>query len=314
MSRQGCRFSLSATGFAIYRQHLTPVPTTIAHPVKTLREHSTNFEAALSVCLADPKVKAVHKLRTESRRLEAQIVLLRAMKRLPTFRSEAAKALAQIKKLRQAAGRVRDFDVQSGRLYKHAKRTRAGSLSEEEKLGAVSDIETMLALREKRRSRAAAKLVAEIETRQAKMAAALEKLNAALKPAAWRSLAVTELLAITQREFARTRALRLRQPSADDLHTIRKAAKQARYLAENAESVAATAGAKRYEHLQELGGEWHDWLELAAAARRELGRRHAVTIEFVTLRDGSLRRFRAALEQFLQPQTAVKRIASSAKK
>ncbi len=274
------------------------VPTQTAHPVQTLRDHSTSFEAALAVCLAESRVKAVHKLRTESRRLEAQIALLKAVRGLPPFRPEAEKALWQIKKLRQAAGRVRDLDVQTEHLEKHAKKTRASALPEEAKQQALTDLEQMLAKRAERRVHAAEALAVEIRARQVKVATAFEKLNAALKHAARRMLPSAELLAIAERGFERMPALRLRKPSADDLHTVRKAAKQARYLAENAGTAKAAAAAKRYEHLQELGGEWHDWLDLTAAARRELGKKHTLSGEFLTFRVNTLEKFRAELAGF----------------
>ena len=277
--------------------------TSVAHPVQTLREHSTDFEAALSVCLADPKVKAVHKLRTESRRLEAQIALLKSIKGLPPFRTEASKALAQIKKLRQAAGRVRDLDVQSAYLRDHEKKVRADALPQAEKEGLLADVEAMLGKREERRSEGVAKLMAEIQRRQVKVSAGLEKLNSALKDAADWSLASTELIGIAQKQFERTPALKSRRPSADDLHTVRKAAKQARYVAENAGAKSAMAAATRYEHLQELGGAWHDWLELTSSARKELGKKHATTEEFRALRDHNWERYRAELVKFAAPVT-----------
>ena len=262
------------------------------------------------------ELKPVHKLRTESRRLEAQIALLKSIPGLPSFRATAAKALWQIKKLRQAAGRVRDLDVQSGHLEGHAAEAGAGSMPEEAKQQALADIQVMLSYRAERRVRAAEKLTAEIIARQAKAAATLEKLNKTLEPAARKSLPSAELLAIAEQQFARTRGLKLRKPSADDLHTVRKAAKQARYLAENAGSARAVAAAKRYEHLQELGGEWHDWLDLAAAARKELGKKHGLTAEFQALQDGHLDQFRAELEGFLETQrkSSAQRQPTTAKK
>ena len=291
-----------------------PVPTSVAHPVKTLREYSTNFEAALSVCLADPKVKAVHKLRTDSRRLEAQIALIESLKGLPPFRIEAAKALVQIKKVRQAAGRVRDLDVQSAHLQDHAEKVRSGALSQAEKDALIMDMETMMAKRDERRGHAVTKLRAEIQARQPKVSVALEKLNAALKHVSRRVLASRELLAIAKAQFEKTPALRKRRPTADDLHTIRKAAKRARYVAENAGAKAATLAAKRYEHLQELGGDWHDWLELTTSARKELGKRHATAEEFRVSRDHNLARYREELIKFAPPQIAKPRRAAGTKK
>lgn len=54
----------------------------------------------------------MHKLRTETRRVEAQISLLEQLRGLPGFRKEAERVHRQLKKLRRAAGRVRDLDIQ----------------------------------------------------------------------------------------------------------------------------------------------------------------------------------------------------------
>ena len=119
---------------------------------------------------------------------------------------------------------------------------------------------------------------------------------------------------MTQRQFGRTPALRRRRPSAEDLHSVRKAAKRARYTAENAGAKSATEASKQYEHLQELGGAWHDWLELASSARKELGRKHATAEDFRALRDHNLERYRDELLKFAKPSPAkAKRAAGAAK-
>lgn len=279
---------------------------TVSHPVQTLRDHATRFEAALSVCLADPKPRAVHKLRTESRRLEAQIVLLEALRGLPRYRKAADKVMRQVARFRRAAGRVRDMDVQSKLLQDHGKRRKPHpdhATPTQEELAEFThqrtdDLARMIATRAKRREELATELVALIEKRQAKVSAALEALLTALKAAGKLRLPATDLMRIADKRFARLQALRVKEPSPDDLHSIRKAAKQARYLAETSSAAAATDKAKRYEHLQDAGGKWHDWLDLAHDARRELGRKHAASTEFAALRDRRLLTYRALLDEF----------------
>lgn len=274
--------------------------STTARPVQTLREHATNFEAAISVCLGGATHKAVHKLRTESRRLEAQIALLNTLHGLPPHRTEAAKTLRHLKKLRQAAGKVRDLDVQTKLLEEFAGQHKGGSQGEAhaDNEQRAADLRNMMAPRERRREDAAEKLLKLLEKKQAKVTAALEALLKALKPAENMRLSGPELLGIVEKRFARNPALKRRRPSHEGLHDVRKAAKQSRYMAETAESRTASTTAKRYEDLQEAGGQWHDWLDLASAAKEELGGKHVVTREFKELRDRHLASYCAKLEQF----------------
>ena len=87
--------------------------STTAHPIRTLREHVTALEAAITLCLADPAPKPVHRLRTSTRRIEAQLMLLELLPALPLHHKTAGKARRLLKKLRRAAGQVRDLDVQN---------------------------------------------------------------------------------------------------------------------------------------------------------------------------------------------------------
>ena len=77
----------------------------------------SEFFAALEACRVRPRPKAVHQLRTTARRLEA---LLNAAKRRQRgnakFGRKVDKALKALKPIRQAAGPVRDMDVQMGLL------------------------------------------------------------------------------------------------------------------------------------------------------------------------------------------------------
>jgi len=65
----------------------------------------------------------------------------------------------------------------------------------------------------------------------------------------------------------------------EQLHAMRKSAKTARYMVENA---AGSSRARRveakYDALQDAGGEWHDWLDLAETSREHFGRKHPLTV------------------------------------
>jgi CHAD domain-containing protein len=259
-----------------------------ARPVETLREHATALEAALAVCLGDPGPRPVHKLRTETRRIEAQLLLLEQMRGLPPFRKETAKVRRHLKKLRRAAGCVRDLDVQH-KLLK----------IEETRPAARRDARTMAMLRKQRREEAVEELLKQLEKRQAKLANALEALLEALESAAHLELAATEVLAMAERQFRNTRELKVEEPTTDQLHTLRKTAKVARYVAENApDSRRVKQTAKQYESLQQAGGEWHDWMELAKDAKEELGLHHALVGAFGRKCERRLNRFQKLLEPF----------------
>ena len=83
-----------------------------AHPVRTLRELVTSLGAAITLVLADPKPRSIHDLRTGTRRIEAQLELLALLPDLPRHAKPAKKAGKLLRKVRRAAGSVRDLDVQ----------------------------------------------------------------------------------------------------------------------------------------------------------------------------------------------------------
>lgn len=306
----------------------------VAYPVRILREHITNLEAALSVCLADPDHKPVHKLRTETRRVEALLILIDLVPALPEHRKQAAALLRALRKLRRAAGEVRDLDVHRKMLEqiaeaedaaetarsaqggkKSARRSHRGSATpsegaeavEEQTAEASQDSAALLSksaaeLRHRmgrERDKAAGALQELLHERQTKISRAAEALLDALQPAEDLAMAGTELLRDAEAVLERNRLLTTRKVQdldEDELHTVRKAAKAARYVAESLpQDELLTAAAQRFEALQEAGGQWHDALELARAARRFFGKDHALTASYRGERDARLKDYRAAL-------------------
>lgn len=273
---------------------------TVTYPVRQLREQATALEAAMTVCLAKPDKKAVHKLRAQTRRVEAQLLLLKQMRELPPYRSAAADLQQELQKLRKSAGRVRDLDVHAQMLKEFAaadpkrpaksgKRTPAKSAAKKSSKAAKAlceDAADLLAAEEKRRDQAATRLVKMIKKREARLAAALEALLHALKPADDPAISATDLLEMIERAAERAYGdpvdpERKRPRTDEQLHKLRKRSKLARYLAETAGSGSARARqlAKQSEALQDAGGAWHDLLDLAEEARDKLGRHHALTVE-----------------------------------
>jgi len=83
----------------------------------------------------------------------------------------------------------------------------------------------------------------------------------------------------------------------DRLHTIRKKAKIARYMAENAPKSASPARtlASVFEEVQALGGHWHDWLVLSEMARSQMGESSPLARRFTRLRDEAYASYRKKL-------------------
>ena len=247
--------------------------TTSAYPIRSLREQVTALEAAITLCLADPEVKPVHRLRTTTRRIEAQLAMLTTLAQLPDQSRPERKARRMLKKIRRAAGVVRDIDVQLNLIDSivpedppRAMKSNAGKLKKEleaERDGHSQD------------------LVKILRRRQSELVLALEDLLDALEPVESLSLSATELVSLAQRWFAENTPPEPQQ-GADDpdyLHSIRKVAKLTRYIAENAPKKAKRPRrlAESFERLQQSGGEWHDWLVLSEIAGDKLGGASPVT-------------------------------------
>lgn len=335
----------------------------LTFPVQVLREHTTALEAAISVCMADPDHKPVHKLRTETRRVEAELVLLAQLAEVPEHRGETNGLLKQLKKLRRAAGKVRDLDVQRKLLdefadpeavngssgdgagaqtkaahgtAKKAARGKAKQANGAKRNGANADgsgpaadggsdaaqsalqkgASDLRAHMGKQRDALAADLLKLLKKRQTKAASAAEKLLKTLEPAEELALEADHLLhhahGLLERDglLARGDAGEL---SKNDLHTIRKAAKRARYLAETLpENAAAAEAARHFESLQETGGQWHDLLELAREARRYLGKGHELTVRLAEERDRRLELYRSALAGEMKAGAAGKKPSRAA--
>ncbi len=277
-----------------------------------LREHTVALEAALSVCLAEPAQRAVHRLRTESRRVEAQLLLLAQVPGLPEHSDEAAQLRRALRRLRRAAGELRDLDVQRKQLealpsspesplFGSTQSAPPPSAAEPSAAGeAITKGATALCDHlGRKRDEAAADLQKLLKKHQAKAALAAEALLKLLEDADGTSLPASALLVRAEKMFFRDSMLakaNVKTLREDDLHDLRKAAKVARYLAETLpENAACAAAARRFEALQQAGGEWHDALELGRAAKHFLGRSHELTRTIYKDRDRNLALYRKAL-------------------
>lgn len=247
--------------------------TRSAHPIRSLREQVTALEAAITICLADPKAKPVHRLRTTTRRIEGQFALLSTLPRLPDYHEQTRQAKRLLKKLRRAAGNVRDIDVQMDLIEAVAPGDASLPLKKE-----AGRLRRNL---EADRGRSSRKLIKMLDRRQSDLALVLESLLDQLNPVENLSLSSTELVSVSQRWFKDNLPA---EPEAgpddpDYLHSIRKLAKLARYIAENGPKRAKRPRllAQSFEKLQQSGGDWHDWLVLAEIARDALGEASPLT-------------------------------------
>ena len=231
-------------------------------PVAAFLNHSLALKSAIADCLKKPSLKPVHKLRTSTRRLEATLELLAAVSTIHIDRESKPlrKALRQI---RRAAGAVRDFDVHRDLLKACKKNADTARLDHE-----------LSAAREK----AAANLTQTLEKHQKKINKSLDDLGTALKPAVDLDLSGKELIHLTRGWFAKN-ACDLDPALDDQLHSIRKAGKTARYIAETGAetSKAAAALASRFEHAQKTLGSWHDYLLLLDEAQASLSKQSPTT-------------------------------------
>ncbi len=237
-----------------------------AHPLELLREHATALEAAMTVVLANPRKPAVHKVRALVRRLESQVELLTQLAAMPSGSPEAEELQKRLRRLRRAAGRVRDLDVQRKTLKTHTSLPRRSALALREELKTTRD--------EK-----AKKLQRVLIKQLPKIAGAIEQLVQSVGTANGLVLPDLRLLPLIERwSQSHEEPMPPEQLDDDQLHTVRKAAKTARYMVENASgSAKAKHALEHYEEQQNAGGVWHDWLDLAATSKDHFGKKHPLT-------------------------------------
>jgi len=206
---------------------------------------------------AEPSPEEVHDLRTNIRRLEALIKALQ----LDSSGNEK-KLLREVNPIRRRAGKVRDMDV----LTDFASSLHAG----EEADCRVTLLEYLGAKRY-RQARKLGKLVrAEkrpVRWRLKRCVAHLDKMMGDGKQPGIDARATTDAAATSLRL-----ASELRDPprlNAGNLHEYRKKVKELRYVLKFAEDsdgdLVNTLG-----EVKDAIGEWHDWLELEAAASKVL--------------------------------------------
>jgi CHAD domain-containing protein len=227
----------------------------------------------LGKVLNKPAPNSVHKFRTYSRRVEAVLSEL-----TPELHRNESKLLKSLARLRKKAGRVRDLDVQIAALRELKFPQGNGHKSQlvdeliqkrgerERKLIKAFNRETVTEIR--RRLKKAAREIT-IPANSDPLALALQNLS----------------------ELARDNS----PLTEKTLHHYRIVGKRARYIAELSD---ADPEAKRVvselKQMQDVIGDWHDWLKLTQEAERLLGRVHNSAL-VAMLRNVTQAKFRESL-------------------
>ncbi|QNI37391.1 CHAD domain-containing protein [Edaphobacter albus] len=274
---------------------LMAASSTSAHPIRTLREYITTLGAAITLCLVDPNTKHVHRLRTTTRRIEAQLALLDLLPGIPDHAKLARKTKRSLKKLRRAAGEVRDLDVQMDLIQ---------SIADEKPTQEITkDSESLRSNLKKNRKRSATKLRRLLQKEKLELTLLLKDLLDALKSAEVLSLSSAQLKNLAKNWFHTNLPVVSdgEADAPDHLHDIRKVAKLTRYLAENAPKKARATRqlAQSFEDLQQSGGDWHDWLVLAEIAKKELGSSSPLVTELSNRSHAALAAYKEHLHRML---------------
>jgi CHAD domain-containing protein len=225
-------------------------------PITAFLRQADAFKTAMADCLEAPSPKAVHRLRSTTRRLEAALKLLIITAALPDLSKKSRAFRKFLRRIRRAAGEVRDLDVHRELLGAYE------TIRDTPRL--EKDLDTM-------RKKKARKLQLRIGGDQQEILHALAKLETTLSPAA--NLELTgEGVADTAQNWLAAAVHGLDLQNDDDLHSIRKACKTGRYIAEigSEASTAAANLAKRLNDIQRSAGAWHDYLMLLEEVNRNL--------------------------------------------
>jgi CHAD domain-containing protein len=252
----------------------------------------SEFFAALEACRVRPRQKAVHQLRTTTRRMEALLASAKRRRRgNAKFGRKLDKALKALKPIRKAAGPVRDMDVQRGLLEGLLKAK--GAAMPTVKRSALNDGASKLQAKLKKyRKDAAVDLVAAIADAEEKELRRISPLQTVVSEIKWTSLLKEARL------LERGRARRLDTADPESLHEYRKSSKSARYLAEmEDESALAEQFAKRMKKVLDAIGAWHDRMLLTQLAKETLGKSSALAKLLKKERDRALRQAVGAVEQ-----------------
>ena len=226
----------------------------------------------LERCVTDPDVRAIHRARTGSRRVEAA---LDALERESSGSEVAPEAVGKLRKLlkriRRGAGQARDADVHRALLRKLVPKLAAATGDAEPgdaKEAIVREAEALDAMLLRRREKKAAKFSRRAESWETKLKRRIAGVVEEMVPA-------EPKVSVPQAGRAADLALEsfaglcreIPVLEVGTLHEFRKGAKHARYIAEAGEDDESQQLAGRLKRVQDSIGVWHDWLMLAEEAQ-----------------------------------------------
>jgi CHAD domain-containing protein len=236
----------------------------ISQPESHLMATAEAFNSAVTRCVEDAAPEAVHAVRTGSRRLQATLEAMLREDAASSLQQPAKEWLRQLKQVRRAAGTVRDLDVHRKLLEQWV----ADENSPLEKQAGVLD--AWLKARRKHLAsdmqRKIGKRTQELEQRQTAFLAAIDS-------APFDEVRVPRSAdAAALEQFVRA-ADDLPSLDAENLHDFRKATKKARYVAESGCTGQGFSNvAKALKRVQDVIGDWHDWLCLSQEADAALSK------------------------------------------
>jgi CHAD domain-containing protein len=201
---------------------------------------------------AEQQAETVHSFRTTTRRLQTLLEEL-----IPEHTRKQKKLLKTLRGIRRQAGKVRDLDVQLAAL-----RSLKVPLEPRRKTQLLQGLIELRVSHEKKLRKALSKQTAREIRKQLKKTSREVELKRSRDPLG----AAREILSRITAEGPLTE---------DALHQCRLLVKRARYAAEFApQSAAATEFIAQLKRLQDILGNWHDWLTLTNTAADRLGSVH----------------------------------------
>jgi CHAD domain-containing protein len=239
----------------------------------------TRFVTAIVACRDRSEPKAVHNLRTLSLRLESVVkAAAEQHAEASAVREASDKLLDRLKRIRRAAGDVRDIDVQRNLMHSIANEliphlrvdNRQPVLHQAESIDRYFKRHRRIAKRKLRHLLLTAELSLERSLQKmAKLLAALPDDNPTANPATSLSMV---------RRWTKSAQPKNGPLTPRELHKFRKRTKTARYLAElQPQSEEAADMAKSLRNIQDSIGHWHDCDLLARQAADILGKDVALT-------------------------------------
>ena len=268
-------------------------------------ELHAQLSQAVVACRADAATKAVHTLRTTTRRFEGLLhKALEDHRGANALRKTSRKTLRQLKKVRQLAGTVRDLDVHQKVLKKVLE---TPTLATAEHHALHHDQQQLHHYLAQKRDQAAEFLASGLAKRELRLERSLERTAAALEqlpPSSTGPLA-------TARQWVQRSTLRLHELNAENLHEFRKQTKLARYVSEmQPPSPTARAFTRSLLAVQDAIGAWHDLELLHQEAKAVCGKHTALTNLLATRAEEALKEALSKAVAVHQPQPAKNHMSS----